>query len=557
MLESLNINNFGIIEHVHLECARGLNVLTGETGAGKSILIDALRFALGERFHASQIRDGAELCLVEAVFVVAPDMIKAIPLLTDFPLEDDSLIIQRSVSHDGKSRVRINGLSATASQLKELGDHLIDLHGPHDHQLLLAEDKHLGILDALTNLEKIKTQYDALYKEYSEANKKILALEEMTSSRERDLDLLSHQIKELEQVPLDPVHYQNIEQDRIKINNAEKLFSHIEQVLASFENEDAGIETILSQAYKPLQNISQIDEKASAYLDRLTALQDESRELVSELRDYASSLDFDPERAKEINEQSDAYHSILKKYGPTLENAKDFFEDARKKFSLLSDFEHNEQSLQEEKNSLERALTSLAKKISSERNKSAASLKLTIETELKELGFQSVHFEARVTRGPLSSSGFDQVAFYISPNAGESLKPLAEIVSSGESARIMLAIKKALMKVDPVPVLIFDEIDAQIGGRLGTVIGTKLKEISSRRQVILITHLPQIAAFADQHAKIAKRVENGRTKAVITPLQEQKERIAELAQMMTGEKTTDIARQHAKDMLQQAQKDKR
>ena len=382
-------------------------------------------------------------------------------------------------------------------------------------------------------------------------NPKIASLNELALSRERDLDLLGHQIKELEQVPLDETRSEEIEQDQVKINNAEKLFENIDQAMASLESEEAGLESMLSRAYKPLQKLADIDPNATSYLDELAALQDSSQTLLSNLRAYAESLHFDPDYAKEINEKFDIYHDIKRKYGPTLDDARKFYENAKQRCELLSDFEHNEDALQKDLKAKEKELAGIAAKLTQERQKTATHLKKTIEKELQELGFKSVLFEARIEKVDFGPEGRDKIVFFISPNAGESLKPLAEIVSSGESARIMLAIKKALMKVDPVPVLIFDEIDAQIGGRLGTVIGTKLKEISRHRQVILITHLPQIAAFADRHFKIAKAVESGRTKTHVTTV-EGKERIQELAHMMAGDKMTAVALKHAEDMLEQA-----
>jgi DNA repair protein RecN (Recombination protein N) len=555
MLETITIKNFGIIENVSIDCSAGLNILTGETGAGKSILIDALRFCLGERFQASHMRDGAEQCLVEAVLRLEPKLAKTVPVLEDFPSDDHTLVIQRTVTSDGKGRIKINGLTATVAQLKEIGDRLIDFHGPHDHQLLLAENMHLGILDALTEFGKTQTTYISLYQEYRAIIKKIASLKELAQSRERDLDLLTHQIKELGQVPLDEERYKELATDQVKINNAEKLFENIDQALSVLENEDAGLESMLSQAYKPIQKLADIDQNASSYLDELAALQDSAQTLISNLRSYAESLHFDPDYAKEINEKFDIYHDIKRKYGPTLEDAQKFYESAKAKYDLLSDYEHNEGTLQKDLATKEKELAETASDLTKKRKKTATLLKTTIEKELQELGFKSVQFEARVEKDDFGPAGRDKVVFFISPNAGESLKPLAEIVSSGESARIMLAIKKALMKVDPVPVLIFDEIDAQIGGRLGTVIGTKLKEISCHRQVILITHLPQIAAFADTHFKISKVVQAGRTKTIVAPVHGQ-DRIQEMAHMMAGDKMTPVAIKHAEDMLAQAEKQK-
>ncbi|NTV28682.1 MAG: DNA repair protein RecN [Candidatus Omnitrophica bacterium] len=552
MLESLTIKNFGIIESVALDFTIGLNILTGETGAGKSILIDALRFSLGERFQASHIRDQADQCLVSAVFRPTPALLKELKhLLDDFPDDDGAVLIQRSASTDGKNRVKINGLTATVAQLKELGSRLIDFHGPHDHQLLLAENMHIGILDALTDFGKALPAYQTCYAGYCDIRKQLDTLKDLARTRERDLELLTHQVNELEQVPLDDAHLSQLETDRVKVNNAEKLFFHVSQALDCLTHEEAGIEAALTRAYKPLESLSDIDPKAAVHLDELSSVQDSVRALTSALRDYADSLQFDPDHTQDINRQIDIYHDIKRKFGPTLAEALTFHAEAKRKLDLLSDFEHNTSSLQKELQTREKELGALAADLTRLRKKTAALLKKTIEKELQELGFKAVLFEARLESAEFGPAGRDKVVFFISPNAGESLKPLAEIVSSGESARIMLAIKKALMAVDPVPVLIFDEIDAQIGGRLGTTIGTKLKEISAHRQVILITHLPQIAAFADAHFKIQKTVEKGRTRTVVDTLGDH-DQIAELAHMMAGDKMTDVAIRHAKAMLKEA-----
>ncbi|MFH0754348.1 MAG: DNA repair protein RecN [Candidatus Omnitrophota bacterium] len=551
MLETLTIKNFGIIDQVSLELTPELNILTGETGAGKSILIDALRFCLGERFQTSYLRDDGSPCIVEAVFHIPPVLWKELPCLEDYSSQDNAVIIQRTVTSDGKNRIKLNGLTVTVSQLKEIGDALIDFHGPHDHQQLLAENKHLKILDALTDLDELQKQYNLVFKEYLAIQAKIDALHSLSKTRERDLDLLTHQIKELEQVPLDENHYREVEHDQVRISNAAKLYENISQALDILENDQAGVELMLGRTFKPLQALSAIDEKASEFLNRISTLQDQAAELVTALKNYSDSLSFDADDARHVNEQFDAYDDIRRKFGPTLADARHFYDAARSKFDLLNDFEHNAGTLSVDLKKNEDVLSKLARTITQRRKKSADSLKTTIEKELHELGFKSIEFEAKFEKKPLSGDGADAVVFYISTNAGESLKPLAQIISSGEAARIMLAVKRALMKVDPVPVLIFDEIDAQIGGRLGTVIGRKLKEVSSHRQVILITHLPQIAAFAQTHVKITKIVDKGRTKTQLAII-DGKERVNELAHMMAGDKMTDAAIKHAKEMLKEA-----
>ncbi len=387
MLETLTIKNFGIIEYVTLDLATGLNILTGETGAGKSILIDALRFSLGERFQNSYLRDQADQCLVTAVFRPKAGMAEGLALLQDFPSDDGTLILQRSVTADGKNRVRINGMNATVAQLKELGDRLIDFHGPHDHQLLLAENMHLGIMDALTDFGKSINPYRSCYEEYTAIQKQIRTLQELDHTRERDLDFLTHQLKELEQVPLEDSDMAQLESDQVKVNNAEKLFANVHQALECLANEEAGIEAALSRAYQPLENLSHIDAKTAPYLESLTMLQENVHDLVASLRDYAGSLQFDPGYAQEVNLKIDIYRDIIKKYGPTLDNARAFHAEAKHKHDLLSNFEHNTESLNKGLKEKEQALAALAAELTKQRKKTAAFLKKTIEKEGIHIGF--------------------------------------------------------------------------------------------------------------------------------------------------------------------------
>jgi DNA repair protein RecN (Recombination protein N) len=286
-------------------------------------------------------------------------------------------------------------------------------------------------------------------------------------------------------------------------------------------------------------------------MESLEQVQLISDQLSSDLKDYAQGLAFDPREADAINAKKDLYDDIKKKYGPTLAEAKCFYDEIQKKYDLLVNLENNDLQLRKELKDAEKQITRVAQKITAQRKKAAGALKQTIEKELSELGIAKVKFEARISQGNFHKDGCDGVTFFINPNAGEELKPLAEIVSSGEAARVMLALKKALVKVDPIPVLIFDEIDAQIGGRLGAVTGKKLREISKHRQVILITHLPQIASFADVHFKVTKEVKKGRSLTAVARLNKE-DRIKEMAKMMSGEKESQISVAHASDMLSQA-----
>lgn len=552
MITQLKIENFGLIDDLSLDFSGKLNILTGETGAGKSIIIDALRYALGDQLNPAQIRNSELVCRVEAVFELLDEELRENKLFKEYLLDNEtSLIINRSYSPDGRKKIRVNGFSITVSELKELGNHLVDFHGPNDHQMLLSPESHLIFLDRLTDLSSYKAEYSRQYHEFRQALAKLQQLTDAAASREQDADLLTHQIRELEQLPLDTLRYEQLIQEQNRLNNVEKLYESVTQLIAIFENDDTAITRVLTQAFVLLKTLNRIDGTTEKFTGSLYFIQENTNQLLSELRNYSEGLSFQPQEAQEINRKCDIYYDIIRKYGPGLEDAQKFYESAKAKYELLANLEHNDVLLREKIGGIEKDLNRIAEKITRQRKKTAFLLEETIEQELKELGITHVQFECRIEKTELNPDGRDRVSFYISPNAGEALKPLSEIVSSGEAARLMLALKKALTKVDPIPVLIFDEIDAQIGGRLGTIIGRKLQEIAHHRQVILITHLPQIASFADEHFRVYKRVKDNRTVTIVEPL-DSEARIKEMAKMMSGEKESNISIAHAHDMLARA-----
>lgn len=551
MLIQLHIQNFGLIDRITLDFEHGLNIFTGETGAGKSILIGALRVVLGDRISVQQFRDSAKPCHLQATFEIPDSPLWQDECLSDFNNSDGGeLIIHRQCSPEGKSKIKINGLSATVTQLKEIGNLLVDFHGPHDHQRLFLVEHHRAMLDRLVDLGSSLHSYQTFYHDYQDKHKQLRHIDGLRSSRDRDLDLLSHQVRELEQVSLDENVYDRLQQDKIRMGNSEKIFEHLRDTLNWLDGDDNGSSQAIGKAFYPLQRLAQLDEQAAPFLERLAVVQNEHDQLVIDLKDYCESLAFEPVEAQRVSDACDAYEDILRKYGPTMADAQLFYEEAKSRLELVANLDHNDQELRLALDEVKIQMNAVATDISKIRQKASRMLKKTIEKELLELGIKNVQFEARVTPGDFHAEGVDQVVFYISPNAGEELKPLADIVSSGEAARVMLALKKALIKVDPVPVLIFDEIDAQIGGRLGSITGQKLKDISSLRQVILITHLPQIASFADRHFKVLKLVQNKRAVTTVDVL-DSEHKVKELAQMMSGE-ATEISLTHAKDMLAQA-----
>jgi len=551
MITQLTIQNYGLIDRLSIEWEEGLNVLTGETGAGKSIVLGALRFALGERFHADQMRDPKIPCIVELVCELPQELIRENETLREFLEGDDRrIILQRTCTSEGKNKIKFNGFSLTLSQLKSIGDLLVDFHGPNDHQMLLAPESHVKILDRLCGgIGPLKDAYSGLYGRYRKIERSLEEIKEGALSRERDLDLLNHQLRELERVSLDRKKYEDTMEKEAQIKNLGKLHENIAALIALFENDESGIDGEISKAFPFTRSLASLDKSAETLEAKMENLQVLSQEILADLRRYEEKLSFEPDEARELAERCDAYYGILRKYGPAIEDASAFYGKSKARRDFLVNLEQSDEDLKKDLKNLEKALKEAASRITKERQKASKSLAKSIEAELKDLGIPHVRFECRVAPAPPGDDGADDVAFFISPNLGEELKPLAEIVSSGEAARVMLALKKSLTKVDPVPVLIFDEIDAQIGGRLGSVIGKKLSEIAEDRQIILITHLPQIAGFARNHFKVSKKIAENRTLTTVTLL-DRPSRIKEMAQMMSGEKETGVSLTHAEEMLQ-------
>ncbi|MFH1836547.1 MAG: AAA family ATPase, partial [Candidatus Omnitrophota bacterium] len=325
MLSSLTIKNFGLIDRLTVDLGKGLNVLTGETGAGKSILIDALQIVLGNKLNISQVRDKESPCVIEAVFDLSPQFLKKHPPLSEHVSKDDPLlIINRTFFADGRGKNKINGLTVTVSELKNMGNYLVDLHGPHDHQMLLSEDLHLDILDSLTSIETDKKEYSELFNSYTKLKKELDTLTGLAENSERELDILTHQIKELEQVPLSETEYEKLSQESSRINNSEKLHESASRLLDLLENEENGMNRISSQAFTFMNTLSSTDEATSPFTDILTRIQEDSSELSASLSDYLETLSFDPRRSDEVNRRLDIYYDLIRKYGPSMENVSSF-----------------------------------------------------------------------------------------------------------------------------------------------------------------------------------------------------------------------------------------
>jgi DNA repair protein RecN (Recombination protein N) len=550
MLTQLHIRNFALIEDLKLEFSGQLNVLTGETGAGKSILIDAIRFVLGERMEGSRPEANDKPCQVEAAFELREDLLKGRAVFEPYLAEEGLLVLRREFSQ-GKTRAWINHRLAPLSVLKEVGTYLIDIHGQYDHQRLLDSASHLDILDRLAKIDPLKEGYRTLFEQYSRLMKEREDLTALEEHRERELDVLKYQVDEIERAEIKDLDEEALEIERMRLANSEKLAEIVSHALAVLDENDTNADGLLSEAVRDLKGLVKFDGSVEKIKTDCENVQYSLQETVRALRDYRDKLTFDPDRLRELEGKADLLEHLKRKYGGTHAKVLEFYQEAKAKYDRLVDMDMTKSDLQKDLRDLEPKLREAALKFSEKRKKAGTLLKKTIESELKDLQIAHAEFEVQIEKTDPSAEGMDRVEFLARMNPGQPMLAISKIISGGEASRVMLAMKKALMQVDPVPVLIFDEIDTNIGGRLGHVTGQKLKSISGERQVLLVTHLPQIASFADRHIKVTKSVQKGRT-VVQYQVLEGEDKVRELAQMMSGQQESEISRRHAEEMLDRA-----
>ena len=557
MLLQLTIHNFALIDELSLEFDAGLNVLTGETGAGKSIVIDALRLVLGERMEMSQIRDRSQPCVVEAVFALSGHPLRTNPAISPYlKEEDDCLILKREVTPEGRSKNYMNHQFVNLSQIKEVSRWLVDIHGPYDHQQIFETASHRQLVDSMAGIQSeanssLLVSYRELYGRYAALLAKKQKMLDQAEGKAREIDLLTYQIQEIEQVNPEEGEEEALKEERIHLVHAEKLYHLTAQILNVLNQGESSISDGISGLYRDMTDWIRIDSKADTYKTVLDNLQIQAEELARDISGYQEKLKFDEDRLKEIDERLERLEWLGRKYGKAVAQIKGFLAQSKEKLDQLVNSESYQKDLQQEIESLLPELQKKADGLSRVRKKAGDELVNAVLKDLKDLGIRHAKFECRIAEAEFGPEGQDQLEFFLSPNAGESVKPLAQIASGGEAARLMLAIKHALASVDQIPTLIFDEIDSNVGGRLGMCVGQKLKDIACERQVLLITHLPQIASFASRHIKVKKWVQKGKTTVEYEILKDDA-RIQELAQMMSGEKQTAIAKVHAEEMLKTA-----
>jgi DNA repair protein RecN (Recombination protein N) len=565
MLTTLRIKNLALVSDLTLELQPGCNAVTGETGAGKSIIIGALSLMLGERADRTLIRSGEDSCSVEAVFDVVDRKLRARldPFLDENGLEpcaEDQLVLKRTFTNAGTNRQFINGSPTTLNVLASIGEWLVDMHGPHDHQSLLHPAKQLAILDAFGGLEKEREAFGELVRRRHvlEGEKAALVVDEKTYAQQ--LDLLRFQMQEISAARLQSGEDETVEEEFQRASNAAKLLQLSHAALNALGESDDSLLTQSGAVGRVLAELHRVDAGSAQLVELHSQANATLRELQNELSRYADKVDIDPARLAELEERLNLLHTLKRKYGGSLAEVIEAGEEAQRKLASLESRDAELARLNGELQKIDAEILSAGKKLSAARKKVIPALAKAVSQQLADLGFKQSKFDIeqklrseKLEAGGANSkvlvpnaSGLDEIEFQFAPNPGEPAKALRAIASSGEMARVMLALKTVLAAEDEIPVLVFDEVDANVGGETANAVGEKMKQIAAKRQVLCITHLPQVAASADAHYVVTKQLRNGRTISEITLL-DKKERVTELARMLGGQ--SDAARKHAVALL--------
>lgn len=554
MLQNLKISNIAIIKEAVIDFNNGLNVLTGETGAGKSIIIDAINAVLGERTSRELIRTGNEFAEVSALFSDINTGVKSVLEEIGIDSEEDrTLHIMRKIFADGKNVCKINGQSVTVSMLKKLGRALINIHGQLDNQNLLNEDFHIDYIDAFAQDDVYKNEYILAYGDYKEAERKYKSFIENESEKARKIDILTYQIEEIEAADIKTGEYNGLIKRRNFLQNAEALLSYVNAALQSLdgENGEGGAVSALSFAASSLQNAAEYDDTLKSVSETLTDISYSLSDCVSELNNFLFSADIDPKELDVIEERLSILETVFKKYGETEEKVLEYLENAQKELEEITFSDQIKERLKAEADKKKTVMQKTADKLSEIRKKASILFADQVSKELAFLEMPSIVFKVVQNKIECNENGQDEIYFLISANKGEEPKALSKIASGGELSRVMLAIKNVLAAGDEIQTLIFDEIDTGVSGRTAQKIGIKLKEVSLDRQVLCVTHLAQIAAFADSHYLISKSEKDSKTFTSIMPL-EYSERVNELSRIIGGIDSTDISKQAAAELIEYA-----
>lgn len=580
MLTELRIENFAIIQQLELDLKPGLITFTGETGAGKSIILDALTAVVGGRADSTMIRAGADRASVEATFRLSDanrQPIQEILTREDLLDDPDFVTLSREIRREGRNTARVNGRNIGLNLVRDIGAYLIDIHGQSEHLSLLNVRQHIHLLDRYANVDTALSDYRKAYDRLTGLRRELAQLRQTEQDAERRTDLLTYQLQEIETAGLKPGEEAELRQERERLANAENLTSLAQQVLTLLDEgtpEAPSISDQIGQMVQALASLAKIDTAQANLSEQAETIADLISDITLELGTYVDHIEFNPRRLEQAEERLDLIHKLQRKYGGSIEAVLAFAEKARQDLDTIAHATERIAELEEQEGGALRVLAQKGQILSQKRKEAAQTLETGVERELDDLSMSGARFAVDFQRHadpsgvPLDgetvafdSTGIDRVEFLIAPNPGEGLKPLVKIASGGETSRLMLALKNVLVKADDIPTLIFDEIDQGIGGRVGMVVGEKLWQLGRRHEVLCVTHLPQLAAFGDQHFHVRKQVEGGRTITHVEQLNENT-RLDELAQMLgslneanrvAANETLNMARQRSAEIAKSEQ----
>jgi len=570
MLEELRIQNFAIIDQLELGFAPGLNVITGETGAGKSIIIDAVELLLGGRADPGFVRAGAEKSAIEGVFalrgfsrgMVLPILMRE-ELLADGG--EDYVSLYREVRSTGRSVARINGVTVTLDVLREVGAALVDIHGQSEHLSLLNSRFHLDLIDRYAELMGVREAMAKVVADLTEIRREMHVLQADKQALERRLDQLRHEIDEIDTAEIELTEEDDLRAERLRLSNSEHLATYAAQAVTLLSAEGADLPAVdrLQQIAQALSKLAAIDSSLAEWADIAEGMAVQAQDMAIELADYAEAVEYNPNRLNHIEERLELFSKLKRRYGGTLQAVLAYAEKARDELDALENSDERLEILRTQEYALLVRVGELGAKISNHRQIASKRLAKAVMRELADLRMERAQFEVGITqtdapdgcyvgerRLAFDSTGIDTVEMLLAANPGEPLRPLAKVASGGEAARIMLALKRVLTAADHTPTLIFDEVDQGIGGRIGTVVGEKLWTLTHGHQVLVVTHLPQLAGFADKHYHVKKVVSGDRTTTQVIALDDENARVSELAEMLGS--VSESGRQSARDLLAEA-----
>lgn len=555
MLSLLHIENIAIIESADIVFEPGFNVLTGETGAGKSIVIDAISAVLGQRTSRELIRTGAKSALVTAVFTGLPQL----PWLAENGFQQgEELLLQREIQGDGRNTCRLDGRPLTVTQLRELGRCLLDIHGQHDGQQLLDPACHLTYLDSFGKTEPLLQRYQLFYQKVTELKKQITSLEMDEAERSRRVDTLNYQIRELERAELKPGEDEELDERKTLLRGAGKLMEGLQaaEFALSGSEDSQGACDLIAEAEGELRGIARLSSQMSELSEQVSALREAAEEAAERVRELGREMDFSPEELDQLEGRLDVIYRLKKKYGSTVDEMLDYLARCREELDQIQFADDTIARLESDLSQARQEAKEAGRALTQARQEAASVLQQRVEEELRQLDMPKVQFETEFACSPgedgMDATGMDQVQFLMSANVGEALKPIQKVASGGELARIMLALKNVLAEDDGIGSLVFDEVDTGVSGRAAQKVAEKMADVARYKQVLCVTHLPQIAAMADAHFSVEKGERDGRTYTRVERLERQG-RTNELARLMGGDLITDALRQSAEDLLTKAE----